>query len=103
MSETRVCRECHQLLPLGAFKKMRRGHSRTCEACIKDPIPAAEAGPTAGERELIMPPGFGFHACLTDDQLQILQIDAAGKTDHVMLSRTEAKVLFAEFYDWMNA
>lgn len=65
---------------------------------LQEPTPITITGP-----RLEILPGFGFRAAIEDDRLSIEQDDSAGDTDNITLSRTEAKVLFAQFSEWVNA
>lgn len=53
----------------------------------------------SGQRLEVLP-GFGFRASVEDGRLAIEQDDSSGNTDNITLSRTEAKVLFAQFGEW---
>ena len=44
--------------------------------------------------------GYGFRASAENEQLVIEQDDDQGQTATVVFSRTEAKVLFAQFAEW---
>lgn len=59
------------------------------------PEPVTIIGPA-----LEMAPGFGFRASVEDERLSVEQDDSEGKTDNVVLSRTELRVLIAEFASW---
>jgi hypothetical protein len=101
-STTRVCDTCHEAAPLQAFQKMGRGYRTTCEACRAAPAePAPE--PAQEPDPITMAPGFGFNAGIENGNLVVRQLDTEGNTDTVVLSRTEAKVLFAQFQPWVNA
>lgn len=63
-------------------------------------MPVTLAGP-----RLEILPGFGFRASVEDDFLLIEQDAGVGedqRTDSLTLSRTEARVLFAQFHEWVN-
>lgn len=52
--------------------------------------------------EVTIAPGLGCKAWLTeDDRLQISQRNDGAPADNVVLSKTEAKVIFAQFHDWV--
>ena len=61
------------------------------------PTPIVITGP-----QVEVLPGFGFRASLEDGRLSIEQDDSNGRTDNITLSRTEAKVLFAQFSEWVS-
>jgi hypothetical protein len=115
-----TCKRCGASKPpeeFGDDSRTENGKARTCRACKKPstgrpkgggnrvkkqkrasatPAAGAEASPT-----LRLEAGFGVQASVTDDgRLQLEQADAEGKIDTIVLSRTEAKVLFAQFGEW---
>lgn len=47
--------------------------------------------------------GYGFRASAENEQLVIEQDDDQGQTATVVFSRTEAKVLFAQFAEWSQS
>jgi hypothetical protein len=99
----KTCDTCGEDKPLDNFAKAGRGRRATCEDC-RTPAPTTElASPEAdpdGPR-LEMAPGFGFKAYVrADGTLVISQADSEGNLDTILLSRTEAKVLFAGFTEW---
>lgn len=68
--------------------------------------PAKEAPQPTAESvdEIAVEPGLGFKAFLTeDDRLQVTQENDGAKADNVVLSRTEFKVLTAQFAPWRDA
>lgn len=53
--------------------------------------------------EVRIMPGLGVHAFITEDErLQISQKNDNAPNDNIVLSRTEAKVIFAQFHDWVE-
>ncbi|MCU0973841.1 MAG: hypothetical protein MUF80_07805 [Burkholderiales bacterium] len=99
---SRICDVCGESKPDGAFRKFGRGRKKTCEACesglaasdgaVGDPPPVAEL-------TLAVERGHGFRARAQDGQL-IVEQDADDGCAIVVLSKTEAKVLFAQFAGW---
>lgn len=98
---TRTCETCSELKPLSEYRRAGRGHARSCLAC-EEPEPAAEPVQATPDK-LTMAPGFGFTGWIEDGVLRISQTNTDGSEDHLALSRTEAKVLFAQFQAWVNA
>lgn len=65
-----------------------------------EPAPVTISGP-----KLEVLPGFGFRAGIEDESLVLEQDAGVGderRTDSITLSRTEAKVLFAQFQEWAS-
>lgn len=71
----------------------------------KAPKAAAPAAkPEPSPLAVSMAAGFGFDAVVDGDNvLRITQYNSDGDADELVLSRTEAKVLFAQFHDWVHA
>ncbi len=93
------------------FAKKGRGLSKVCKSCESGieggKALAAQSAPTDLPPQPItisdaleVLPGFGFRATVEDDHLVIEQDNSEGATDSLVLSRTEAKVLFAQFGEW---
>lgn len=97
---TRTCLFCDADKPLDAFPRKGRGHGKVCQDC--EAKADAPVKPPARELALAVEPGFGFQAHLEGNALHVAQQDAEGKQDLVILSRTEAKVLFAQFAAWVE-
>lgn len=104
----KVCKGCGKTKPLDQFGRHNRSsdkHKANCLVCTGEADPVADEGEpivSSGARLEILP-GFGFRASIDDDRLSIEQDDSNGNTDNISLSRTEAKVLFAQFSDWVSA
>ena len=99
----RVCDTCEQSKPDAAFRPKGRGRSKTCQACEEGSGESGNATPEATvtiENPLEVLPGFGFRASIENDRLAVEQDRDDGATDNVVLSRTEAKVLFAQYAEW---
>lgn len=95
---TKTCDTCGEDKPLSEFAKAGRGRRSTCEPCRVPP--AEEETATPDGPSIAMEPGFGFRAAVHDGHLRIDQTDSEGNVDTIMLSPTEAKVLFAHFAEW---
>lgn len=53
--------------------------------------------------EVLIAPGLGIRAFLTeDDRLQLAQRNDDKSFDNIVLSKTEFKVIAAQFHDWME-
>jgi hypothetical protein len=64
----------------------------------KASIEAQPAGETNGQLEML--PGFGFKAYFTDDDRLCVDQVSGEKTDNLTFSKTEFKVLAAQFAEW---
>ena len=102
----RICELCNVERADNDFRKFGRGRRKVCLMCenavAQEGETIADTLPTPVEitAALEVMPGFGFRATVENDRLVIEQDDAEGKTDNLVLSRTEAKVLFAQFGEW---
>lgn len=83
------------------------GHRGKCKAEAvarferrKSLAPVFAPEPAAPAPSLKVSAGYGFHAIAEDGMLKITQEDADGNTDTILLSPTEAMVLFAQFGEW---
>jgi hypothetical protein len=99
---TRTCTDCETAKPLDAFPRKGRGYGKVCRDCLTPHAVAPAAEPPDVKLAIAVEPGFGFQAHLQGEALHIAQHDAEGKQDLVILSRTEAKVLFAQFAAWVD-
>ena len=119
ITRSKVCVKCETDKLIDAFRKDKRtpdGYASICADCKgtkgkggkkakratngkanASPAPEPIASITSPLEVL---PGFGFRASIEDDRLAIEQDRDDGATDNVTLSRTEAKVLFAQFGSW---
>lgn len=116
-----TCKRCHQAKPADEFGddiRTETGKARTCRACKKPgggrskgggsavkKQKAAEAAPAAAvealpAQRIDLEPGFGMSAYVDGNRLVLEQANNAGSVENVTLSRTEAKVLFAQFAEW---
>lgn len=116
-----TCKRCGESKPASEYgddSRTETGKARTCRAC-KKPISGrpkgtgtvakarqtralatiAEASP-APTLALELHPGFGVRAYVEDGRLVLEQGRDDGAVDNVTLSRTEVKVLFAQFVEW---
>lgn len=98
---TRTCDTCQEAAPLQAFQKVGRGYRTTCNPCLDKPA-ATDPQPDAPELDLKIDPGYGIEAWAQEGVLHLRQYDSEGHADTIALSRTEAKVLFAQFQEWVN-
>lgn len=93
----RLCKVC-----LGNSIRGKRGGGNTSKkrrAAVKRKASRKEAPPELTADELEVLPGAGFKSFLTeDDRLQINQ-----GADNVVLSKTELKVLSAQYAPWADA
>lgn len=122
----KVCKRCKDPKEASDFY---RESDKTCKTCVlkrqkelreakngggsqtkiktkrkaKAEAPAAPEPIAAPSPTLTMTPGYGFAAVIEEGVLKIEQGDAQGNVDTLLLSRTEARVLFAEFHDWATA
>jgi hypothetical protein len=101
----RICELCETERADKDFRPFGRGRRKVCLQC--ENAVAVEGAAIAGELPTVeitgaleVLPGFGFRATVENDRLVIEQDDSEGKTDNLVLSRTEAKVLFAQFAEW---
>lgn len=129
MTEKR-CTRCESTKPVSVFGKNKStpdGFSYWCKDCVraayreKNGTPkaktkskvtpaksqankAAEPAAVAPDLTVRMLPGLGFEAELDadDNVLRVRQANSEGGADELVLSRTEAKVLFAQFHDWVH-
>ena len=103
----RVCEICAVEKANSHFRPKGRGLSKVCKACegVADGeavAAAQEPAPTPVRLQglrLEIARGYGLRASIESDQLLIEQ-DADDGTATIVLSKTEAKVLFAQFVDW---
>lgn len=108
----RTCELCLKDKSVRDFRPRGRGLSKICEACATGV--AAEGAAIADElpqpvklgASIELLPGYGFRAHVESD---VLVLEQDGKTadgetsiDNIVLSRTEAKVLFAQFAEWVD-
>lgn len=116
VSRSKTCRKCGVEKLIDAFSRDKRtpdGYACTCIDCrgngkgqngkskrAAKAQPAPEPAPIANLASLEVLPGFGFRASIEDDRLSIEQDRDDGTADSITLSRTEAKVLFAQFMEW---
>jgi hypothetical protein len=125
MTTEKRCTRCATTKAADDFGKNRTnpdGLSYWCKACVrtaylekkggkkpKATSRAQKAAPPAPQPEstalaVSMAAGFGFDAVVDGDNvLRITQYNSDGDADELVLSRTEAKVLFAQFHDWVHA
>jgi hypothetical protein len=105
----RTCELCQVERKDSEFRKFGRGLRKVCLQCENGV--ATEAATIADElpepveitAALEVLPGFGFRATVENERLVIEQdagVGAEKATDNIVLSRTEAKVLFAQFGEW---
>lgn len=102
----RTCDTCNTEKPDAKFRPFGRGRKKTCLDCEgnDDPEQAATAAPApadAGLRAgpaLSIAPGLGIEAWIENGCLQMSQGD-----DVVALSKTEFRVLAAQFEEWAAA
>jgi hypothetical protein len=119
MSEI-TCKRCGESKPADQFgddKRTETGKARTCQACKKPrggrpkgsgrgrakSKRKAKASAPVAEHEtptLHLDAGFGLQAAIDGSTLVLKQPDSQGKVDTIILSRTEVKVLFAQFGEW---
>lgn len=92
------CRPCAK----AAYDERRNGSkAKATRKAPKAAAPAAKPEPAAA-LAVTMAPGFGFEAAVDENGvLRISQPNEEG-ADEIVLSRTEAKVLFAQFHDWVH-
>lgn len=83
------CKKCEAGIEGNAVIKARR----------EDP-PEAAPVPVTMTDTLEVLPGFGFRSAIESGHLSIAQDSDDGTTDNVILSRTELKVLFAQYAEW---
>lgn len=107
----KVCTTGGAEKPVAEFRKFGRGLRKVCIECegggkavtkksTSEPVPVTLAGP-----KLEILAGFGFRASIEDDYLMIEQDAGAGaeaRFDSITLSKTEARVLFAQFHGWVH-
>lgn len=118
----KVCIKCDVEKPIddyGHDKRTPDGRSKTCSECRfgggkkRKGKPARKAKPEAAPepvtitgRKLVLERGFGVRASIEDGVLTIEQDqqaeDGSELTAQLFLSRTELKVLAAEFQDWAD-
>lgn len=101
----KTCSSCATEKPDSAFRKYGRGRKGKCMACEGGepaaPVDSSEApAAVTASNALEVFPGFGFRASVEGDLLQIEQDYSEGNTDSISLSRTEAKVLFAQYAEF---
>lgn len=112
---SKVCLECDE-----AAKAERRRLKKVLEDAREESVrtrkkkkksaaaPARRAKPKVEEPEpteavVMIAPGLGCRAFLTeDDRLQIAQRNDDKSYDNIVLSKTEFKVIAAQFHDWME-
>ncbi|HSW34697.1 MAG TPA: hypothetical protein VLH36_13885 [Steroidobacteraceae bacterium] len=116
MSHT--CQRCGEAK--GADDMVVRGGkpSKTCKACFSASFQKKSGGGKAVKAKKADPApkpvkldhlsleiarGYGFRASAENEQLVIEQDDDQGQTATVVFSRTEAKVLFAQFAEWSQS
>jgi hypothetical protein len=104
----RTCKSCNVEKADSHFRKLGRGLSKSCKAC--ESRAEGEAVISAAADDTLTPirldgirleiaRGYGLRASAESDQLVIEQ-DADDGTATIVLSKTEAKVLFAQFGEW---
>ncbi len=97
---SRTCVECFRASFKGGKAKTASA-PKARKAAAEAPEPVTIAGP-----RLEVLPGFGFRSSVESEMLVIEQDAGEGddrRTDSISLSRTEARVLFAQFHDWVHA
>ena len=101
----RTCDTCNTEKPDAKFRPFGRGRKKTCVDCEGgggEPEQTAEPAPVdAGLRDgpaLSIAPGLGLDAWIENGCLQMSQGE-----DVVALSKTEFRVLAAQFHDWAQA
>jgi hypothetical protein len=112
---THICQRCSETK--GADDMVIRGGkpSKTCKTCFSASFAKKSGGKVkrSGEKREQAPPpvklnglsleiarGYGFRASAEDGQLVIEQDADDGATATVVFSRTEFKVLAAQFAEW---
>ena len=101
----RTCETCGVEKAESHFRPFGRGRKKVCMACegraqgetvlaAQELVPATIDGP-----RLELARGYGLRAAAENGALVIEQ-DADDGTATIVLSRTEAKVLFAQFAEW---
>jgi len=104
----RTCESCNVEKADSHFRKFGRGLRKSCKACEaraegEAVLSAASEDAPAPIRldgvRLEIARGYGLRAAAESDQL-VLEQDADDGTATIVLSKTEAKVLFAQFIEW---
>lgn len=100
---SKTCKACFS----ASFQKKSGGGKRVTKAKLE---PVGVPGEHYGLQpvklnglSLEIARGYGFRASAEDGQLVIEQDDDQGQTATVVFSRTEAKVLFAQFAEWAQS
>jgi hypothetical protein len=91
---SRLCRDCFAISFAG------RGKAKSGWGSVKAKAEKAPPPVRLNGHALEILAGYGFRARVEDDRLVIEQDDSEGNTADLILSRTEAKVLFAQFGEW---
>lgn len=100
---SKVCIECKKDHPTGTAGA-RRANGGGSTSPKKRKSGARQEPLAASVTELEVLPGLGFKAFLTeDDRLQIQQKNDGGPDDNVVLSKTEFKVITAQFAEWRDS
>lgn len=96
---SKVCNECKPKHPVGGGARNGNGGGATRK---KSPAAVSRRKPNTAVLEIEVPGGgHGFKASLTDeDCLLITQENADADADNIVLTRGEAKTMFALFGDW---
>ena len=101
----RVCDTCDTEKRDDDFRPFGRGRKKTCRAC--EGGAAVEAEPTPAPKPvqldgltLEVARGYGFRASAEDGQLVIEQDTDGEGAATIVLSKTELRVLAAQFAEW---
>jgi hypothetical protein len=103
LTRQKTCTQCGKPKLIQGFRKFARGYRAVCIECESGATPAAEPAPEPVKLDglhLELARGYGFRASAENGQLVIEHDADDGATATVVFSKTEAKVLFAQFAEW---
>ena len=100
----KTCTQCGKPKLIQGFRKFARGYRAVCMECESGATPATEPEPVKLDGlSLEIARGYGFRASAEDGQLVIEQDADDGATATVVFSKTEFKVLAAQFGSWSES